>query len=174
MTTPSSASPLRSAKEMKQRAIIVILALVIFSIISSIFPFYTLKAYHSDTTASHKSWTQWPFGIKTNYTYGESAFEAFLKENIDEPIDYQWVSSRGTKKNIYGAVLVRAHGRPNGLLGYQNEFLDIWIDHTQEDQIISFYETLKNGTTEDVELAISGFFEQSNLLINKHWQNQPE
>lgn len=157
---------------MKNKTIIIIVAVILFLVFSIIFPAYTLKAYHSDTTASQKSWTQWPLEIKTNYKYQESAFEAYLKKNLKEPIEYQWVSSRGTQKNIYGSVLVRAHGRPNSLLSHPNDFLKIWIEFTQKEEIIAFYKTLKDGENEEVELAIDQFFAQSEKLLNKNGRSR--
>jgi len=155
---------------MKNKTIIIGIALIVFLILSAVFPAYTLKSYHSDTTTSGKSWTQWPFGFKSNYRYRESALETYLKDNLKEPIEYEWISSRGTRKNIYGNVLVRAHGSPNSLLGYPNDMLAIWIENTPKDDILTFYRTLKNGKDEEVELAITQFVEQSEESMNKHWQ----
>lgn len=158
---------------MKKKTIMIGIAVIVFLILSAVFPVYTLKAYHSDTTASGKSWTQWPFGFKSNYRYRESALETYLKDNLKEPIEYKWISSRGTRKNIYGSVLVRAHGSPNGLLGCPGDMLEIWIEHTPKDEILTFYRTLKNGKDEEIELAISQFFAQSEKSLDKHWQIQP-
>jgi|GEM_PF-1881020 hypothetical protein len=151
---------------------IICIGLIVLLGLSTILPVYTLKAYHSNTTASTMAWTQWPFGIKTSYNYQESPLESYLKENLKEPIEYDWISSRGTRKNLYGNVLVRAHGRPNRLLGQPDEFLEIWIEHTSRSEILEFYHTLKSRKYEEVELAISKFFAQSEKLLDKHWQIQ--
>ena len=104
----------------------------------------TDRAKFCEHTASRRSWTEWPFGIKTSEKYEASRIESHLLQTGGN-ISHRWVSYQGTGKNLIGEPLLYGHGRPKGLfrLGLSSETLDAVLGTTSSENLIHLYEALR-------------------------------
>ena len=121
--------------------------------------------YHCDFTGSTKSWTRWPFGVRTDYRYNTSPLESFLEAHAPERLEHKWVTYEGTGRNIFGNPVFFGHGTPNALLLFPRKYLKLYIQNSPSESVFDLYETFRRDDRDEIRQRIDKLYEETDRLL---------
>lgn len=116
---------------------LIALALIVFLLIA---PIKTERGLICRHTLSKHEYTEWLGLFRSNEHYTRSPIEAYLEKTRPESITHNWVSYKGTGKNIFGASMIFSHGRPGEILQldrYALPYLQTLTDKQKDDIVIT-------------------------------------
>ncbi|MFO1437764.1 MAG: hypothetical protein U1F81_05530 [Verrucomicrobiaceae bacterium] len=94
-------------------------------------------------TASEKSWSQWPLGIKTNEKYSASALERFVLHRYPQEIDHKW-TVRTVRSYDWADHPLSAGPNERDAVHYLTlDFVGAWCAHVTEAEQKALYGTLR-------------------------------
>lgn len=126
--------------------------------------------YHCEFTGSKKSWTEWPFRVRSGYTYKISPLEKFLSERAPEHLEHKWVKYQGTGRTISGKPVFFGHGRPNALLTFPDSHLQAFVEQSPEELVLDLYEILRRNDRDEISQRIHQLYDESEPLYYKMLQ----
>ncbi len=143
---------------MKKLAIILGFCMVA-SFLAVTCPAYTKRGDYCTYTGSIRSWTEWPFGIKTEQEYKKSKLEQFIELKYPGDLKHHWVYVSGTGFDIFGRAMIFACGRP-GPLYYAHSHLGTWCELTTDQEKKDLYDVLVRGDKDATQHAIDGMWKR--------------
>lgn len=134
--------------------ILIIVSMLLFSVVVS-----ESLSFVCDNTGSRYHFTQWPFGIRTNYEYYSSPLEEFMIEKYPSQLRHQWSQYSNTGKNIIGQSVSFACGNSSTLLVLRKDILHLWISRHSDQEVRNLYVTLTTGDLAKAESEVNNIIE---------------
>ncbi len=96
-------------------------------------------------TGSRKGYRDWPLGWRTGSWYQQSALEAFMRSNYPAEFRQDWVSYKGTGRNIFGGAMSLGHGRPGPIVALKPEAIDHYCRGASPTEKRRLYDVFASG-----------------------------
>jgi len=129
-------------------------------------------AFVCENTGSHQGYRQWFTGHRTGQWYQESHLEQFMDQAHPGVLKHQWVSYRGTGRNLLGRPIRLGLGHPNPVLMARRHAFDFYVDSLDDAGKLNLYQTLAFGAPGEVEVQMGKV--RDYWLANVAFASSPE
>jgi hypothetical protein len=149
------------APVLKRRFLVVALFAIVLllAILAGPLAIYVDYAFICENTGSRRGHREWvlgtaglPLGLKTRRWYWESPLETFIRNKYPQDLDHRWTSYAGTGRDIYGLVVMRAHGRPGPILSF-TRIIPMWVTNSTDVEKKRLYDTFRTADKNAIRTA---------------------
>lgn len=120
-----------------------------------------VKREHCWYTLSQRGHTEWPFGIESSHWSKRSPLEEYLAENAPVQLEHDWHMLANVGKTIYGDSIVFHDYRTTPARRLRPEVLRRWIAESNREEVLEFYELLKSGDRDRIEMKVTEIMDGS-------------
>jgi len=129
--------------------LLVISPLIVFTM----FPVKRELGWIDANSGTMKYQTAWTFGYTTHARIEPSALDEWATKNGALP-SRDWRLVTGTWKNLWGRSMGYGHGSAPQIYPLRDEMMDLFVAHSEDDELAAFISIIKNGSDAEQEDAV--------------------